>query len=179
MKLKSKIQGLLLAAMLVFGASQAAMADMISIGVSAPLKQTFKDADVEADGTSGYMLEVELPMMIGLGYESYTTKIKDDLLDVSLETAMYDVFYSLDLSLIKFTLGLGLGEAVMRGDLEPYYKIGRVTQTFWRIGIPFAPFFGMHVGQHGVNGKLEGDNGNTNTADIGSKVTSLGITIGF
>jgi len=181
---KTKVQALILAGMLIFGVSQAAMADMLSLGVSVPVKQDFKADDAEdVKSTSGFMLEVQLPVMVGLAYESYESKLdtsdEPTINDFSITTTMYDIFYTLDLSLVSFTLGAGVGETAVKGDLEKYFKKGKASQFFWRIGVPVMPLFSIHAGQHNVKSKIEGEEGVSMEMDVDSTVTVLGVSVGF
>lgn len=178
--IKNKVKALILASLLMMGMGHAAMADTLSVGVSVPVKQEFTDIKDDVKSTSGFMLEVQLPMMVGFGYESYESKLDmADNSDISIATTMYDVFYTLDLSLVSFTIGAGLGDVAIKGDYEAAYEKGKASQTFWRLGIPVMPLFSINVGQNNVKADIEGVAGNPDDVDARSTVTALGVSFGF
>jgi len=55
---------------------------LLNFSVGVPLSHTFtgkttSGSDMESDGVSGYFIQIGVPMLPGIGMDSYKTKIKD------------------------------------------------------------------------------------------------------
>ena len=72
--------------------STSAMAELFSVSAGIPLSQSFSSSDLDSSGTSGYMLHVNLPIVIGIGLESYESTIRTPT-GAKVSTMMFDVFY--------------------------------------------------------------------------------------
>ena len=90
---------------------------LINFSVGVPLSHTFtgkttSGADMESDGSpSGYFIQIGVPLLPGLGMDSYKTKVKCEGCDGDLLVAstMYNLYYLLPIPIINLTLGVGTG----------------------------------------------------------------------
>ena len=89
-KLISILLPLIFGFMLLFGSPL--KAELFSVSAGIPLSHDIKDENLDSDGVSGFFFHVKFPILVGVGLESYETKIKD--LDTKIGTTMYDIFLS-------------------------------------------------------------------------------------
>ncbi len=78
-----------------------------------PLSHSFSDSNVaESDGVSGYFIQVGVPLLPGLGMDSYETKLKCASCnkEQKISTSMYNLYYQLPIPIVNLTLGLGAGK---------------------------------------------------------------------
>ena len=92
--------------------STPAFAELFSVSAGVPFSHSFANTEVESDGVSGFFLAAKLPIMVGVGIESYKTKIKGTT--QKLATSMYDIFYQLPIPIVNLTLGLGMGSTELQ-----------------------------------------------------------------
>ena len=156
---------------------------LFTLSAGVPFSHSFNDTNVaESDGTSGVFLAAKLPIMVGVGLDMYDTKLKDST--KKLRTAMYDIFYQLPIPIVNLTLGLGLGSTELKCESCSIYDKGTATQWYTSVGIPFLPFFDVHLSLRRVSSKIK-----TNAAsgvtpkgteyDLGGTVAGIGIAFGF
>ena len=156
---------------------------LFTLSAGVPFSHSFNDTNVaESDGTSGVFLAAKLPILVGVGIEMYDTKLKDST--TKLRTAMYDIFYQLPIPIVNLTLGLGLGSTELKCESCSIYDKGTATQWYTSVGIPFLPFFDVHLSLRRVSSKIK-----TNAAsgsapkgteyDLGGTVAGIGIAFGF
>ncbi|MBC8257520.1 MAG: hypothetical protein H8E38_00740 [SAR324 cluster bacterium] len=168
---------------LIFTSSQAFALLSVSAGVPISHTITGKGNDgskIETDGVSGVFMHVSLPILVGLGIESYKTKIKSTS-TVELETSMYDIFYMLPIPVINLTVGLGAGSTELKCSIcSDAYDKGKATQWYASVGVPFLPFFDMHLSYRSVSSKIKikaayggGED------DFSGNVTGVGIMFSF
>ena len=170
--------------MLIFSSTQAFALFSFSVGV--PISQSFtaKNADgskvAESDGVSGVFMHASLPILVGLGVENYTTKIKGTS-PVDLATTMYDIFYLLPIPIINLTLGLGAGTTERQCTGWPAtYDKGKPTQWYASIGGPFFPFFDMHLSYRSLSSKMKFKTAaGGGEVDFSGNVTGVGIMFSF
>ncbi len=85
---------------------------LFNLSVGVPLSHSFSDANVaESDGVSGTFIQVGVPMLPGIGMDSYKTKIESDD-PFELETMIYNLYYLLPIPIINLTLGAGVEQFV-------------------------------------------------------------------
>ena len=156
---------------------------LINFSVGVPLSHTFtgKDTsgnDVESDGASGYFIQIGVPMLPGIGMDSYKTKLKCASCDkeLSVSTTMYNLYYLLPIPIINLTIGLGTGKTQLEyggvaGD------DGTATQFYTSIGVPLIPLFDIHLSYRSISSKIESTSGNDKGKkdDVGGSVMGLGI----
>ena len=160
---------------------------LINFSVGVPLSHTFtgKDTsgnDVESDGASGYFIQIGVPMLPGLGMDSYETKLKCTGCSKvpKLSTSMYNLYYLLPIPIINLTIGLGTGKTEYSyGGVA--IDDGAATQWYTSFGIPIIPLFDLHLSYRSISSKIEwttGDDKGTKS-DFGGSVMGLGIGFNF
>jgi hypothetical protein len=156
---------------------------LFTLSAGVPFSHSFNDTNVaESDGTSGVFLAAKLPILVGVGIEMYDTKLKDST--TKLRTAMYDIFYQLPIPIVNLTIGLGMGSTKLKCVGCKIYDKGTAAQWYTSVGIPFLPFFDVHLSLRRVSSKIK-----TNAAsgsapkgteyDLGGTVAGIGIAFGF
>ena len=153
---------------------------LFTLSAGVPFSHSFNDTNVaESDGTSGVFLAAKLPIMVGVGLDMYDTKLKDST--KKLRTAMYDIFYQLPIPIVNLTLGLGLGSTELKCESCSIYDKGTATQWYTSVGIPFLPFFDVHLSLRRVSSKIKTNaaSGGTPKGDLGGTVAGIGIAFGF
>ena len=160
---------------------------LINFSVGVPLSHTFtgKDTsgnDVESDGASGYFIQIGVPMLPGIGMDSYKTKLKCASCDkeLSVSTTMYNLYYLLPIPIVNLTIGLGTGKTQLEsggvaGD------DGTATQFYTSIGVPLIPLFDIHLSYRSISSKIESTSGDDKGKkdDVGGSVMGLGIGFNF
>ncbi len=160
---------------------QPAMAELFSISAGVPLSHSFSGTDssgnaYESDGVSGFFMHAKLPILVGVGVESYETKYKDSTM--TLGTTMYDIFYVLPIPFINLTLGLGAGQTELSNTGSSSYDTGSATQWYTSLGFPFIGIMDVHLSYRNVTSKIPGLSG-TAEMDASGTVTGVGVSIGF
>ena len=162
--------------------STPAFAELFSVSAGVPFSHSFANTKVESDGVSGFFLAAKLPIMVGVGIESYKTKIKGTT--QKLATSMYDIFYQLPIPIVNLTLGLGMGSTELQCVGCTIYDKGSATQWYTSVGIPFLPFFDVHLSLRRVSSKIKTNAASGGTPkgteyDVGGTVAGIGIAFGF
>lgn len=184
-----KIFPLLFSAMLIFSFGSSAQAEFFSISAGVPVVHNLSNADYDSDGVSGYLVHVKLPIMIGLGLESYETNIDhsaSNVSDAKLKTTMYDLFWLTPIPIINFSIGAGLGSAELTcnvddsadGSCSDYYDKGSVSQLWAQLGIPIFPFIDLHVSYHKITGDIKGK-GDVSDESVDGDLFAFGASIIF
>ena len=168
-----------------FLCSTSAFAELFSVSAGVPFSHSFADTKVaESDGVSGFFLAAKLPIMVGVGIESYKTKIKGNDKTKKLATSMYDIFYQLPIPIVNLTLGLGMGSTELQCGSCSTYDKGGATQWYTSVGIPIFPFFDVHLSLRRVSSKIKTNAASEDTPkgteyDVGGTVAGIGIAFGF
>ena len=162
--------------------STPSFAELFSVSAGVPFSHSFANSKVESDGVSGFFLAAKLPIMVGVGIESYKTKLKNST--ITLATSMYDIFYQLPIPIVNLPLGLGMGSTELQCGSCSTFDKGNATQWYTSVGIPILPFFDAHLSLRRVSSKIK-----TNAAsgvrpkgteyDLGGTVAGIGIAFGF
>jgi hypothetical protein len=156
---------------------------LLNFSVGVPLSHSFADTKVaESEGVSGYFIQIGVPMLPGLGMDSYETKLKctgcSKVLKIS--TSMYNLYYLLPIPIINLTIGLGTGKTE-----HSYGGVaiddGAATQWYTSFGIPIIPLFDLHLSYRSISSKIESTSGNDKGTkyDYGGSVMGLGIGFNF
>ena len=162
--------------------STPSFAELFSVSAGVPFSHSFANTEVESDGVSGFFLAAKLPIMVGVGIESYKTKIKGTT--QKLATSMYDIFYQLPIPIVNLTLGLGMGSTELQCVGCSIYDKGSATQWYTSVGIPFLPFFDVHLSLRRVSSKIKTNAASGGTPkgteyNVGGTVAGIGIAFGF
>ncbi len=130
------------------------------------------------DAPSGYLIGVQLPFAVGLGMDSYKTKLKES--EAKLGTDMYNIFYQLPIPVINLIIGLGFGnQALECTACADEYDKGSATQWYTSIGMPLIPLFDIHLSYRSITAKnIKGKFSLTKDDNSGS-VTGLGLAFNF
>ena len=166
-----------------FLCSTSAFAELFSVSAGVPFSHSFADTKTKSDGTRGVFLAAKLPIMVGVGLDMYDTKLKDST--KKLRTAMYDIFYQLPIPIVNLTIGLGLGSTELQCvDCSTTFDKGTATQWYTSVGIPFLPFFDVHLSLRRVSSKIKTNAASVGTPkgteyDVGGTVAGIGIAFGF
>ena len=165
----------LVASIMLFG--NTLRAEFFSISAGVPLSHDIADENISSDGVSGYFFHVKFPILVGVGLESYETKIKDSTTKIG--TTMYDIFYLLPIPIINLTVGLGAGETeLLCTTCSSKYDKGTATQFYTSLGIPFLGIMDAHLSYRSVNSTIKAKT-ESDEYKTGGNVIGAGISIGF
>ena len=162
--------------------STPSFAELFSVSAGVPFSHSFANTKVESDGVSGFFLAAKLPIMVGVGIESYKTKIKGTT--QKLATSMYDIFYQLPIPIVNLTLGLGTGSTELQCVGCSTFDKGSAFQWYTSVGIPFLPFFDVHLSLRRVSSKIKTNAASGGTPkgteyNVGGTVAGIGVAFGF
>jgi len=156
---------------------------LLNFSVGVPLSHSFADTKVaESEGVSGYFIQIGVPMLPGLGMDSYETKTKCEGCDKEqkISTTMYNLYYLLPIPIVNLTIGLGTGK------IQYYYggvagDDGAATQWYTSFGMPIMPLFDLHLSYRSISSKIESTSGSDKGTkyDFGGSVMGLGIGFNF
>ena len=156
---------------------------LLNFSVGVPLSHSYADTKVaESDGVSGYFIQIGVPMLPGLGMDSYETKLKcDGCAKVSkISSTMYNLYYLLPIPIVNLTIGVGTGKIQhsyggVAGD------DGAATQWYASFGMPIIPLFDLHLSYRSISSKMESTSGEDKGTknDFGGSEMGLGIGFNF
>jgi hypothetical protein len=186
---------------LISGFTSNVFAELFSFGVGIPVQHTFTSEweetgdNVESDGTSGAFVHVKFPIMLGVGFETYQTNLKepnDEVDDMSLTINMIDVFWLTPIPIINFTVGAGLGTTALNCEYadgnkcSDKYKdpsFASAYQWYLQLGYEFLPFLDAHVSYHNVTAKAtredDSDPDAGETSSFNGNVIGVGVSFIF
>ena len=156
---------------------------LLNFSVGVPLSHSFADTKVaESEGVSGYFIQIGVPMLPGLGMDSYETKLKCEGCDEvpKISTTMYNLYYLLPIPIVNLTIGVGTGK------IQYYWGSvagddAAATQWYTSFGIPIIPLFDLHLSYRSISSKIESTSGDDKGKkdDVGGNVMGLGIGFNF
>ena len=151
---------------------------LLNFSVGVPLSHSIDDSE----GVSGYFIQIGVPMLPGLGMDSYETKLKCTGCSKvpKLSTSMYNLYYLLPIPIINLTIGLGTGKTEYSyGGVA--IDDGAATQWYTSFGIPIIPLFDLHLSYRSISSKLESTSGDDKGTkyDLGGNIMGLGIGFNF
>ena len=161
---------------------------LINFSVGIPLSHTFTGKynggdEVKSDGVSGYFIQIGVPILPGIGMDSYKTKLKVDgaTEQHEVETSIYNLYYLLPIPVINITLGAGVGSTEIKfSGSEKYFDKGPATQVYASLGFPIIPLFDLHLSYRSVSSKIKiKDSAGGGEHDMGGNVMGLGIGFNF
>ena len=151
---------------------------LLNFSVGVPLSHSFADTKVaESDGVSGYFIQIGVPMLPGLGMDSYETKLKCTGCSKvpKISTSMYNLYYLLPIPIINLTIGIGTGKTEYSyGGVA--IDDGAATQWYTSFGIPIIPLFDLHLSYRSISSKLVSTSAEY---DLGGNIMGLGIGFNF
>ena len=130
------------------------------------------------DAPSGFLIGVQLPFAMGLGIDSYKTKLKET--EVKLATDMYNIFYQLPIPVINLIIGLGTGNQALECDgCADAFDKGSATQWYTSIGFPILPLFDIHLSYRSITSKNINIKESDTKLDFSGSVTGVGFAFNF
>ena len=155
---------------------------LLSVSVGVPLSHTFtgKESDgteIKSDGVSGAFIQVGVPILPGIGIDSYKTKLKDKTPTVELATMIYNLYYLLPIPIINLTLGGGVGSTELQCSTCAAFDKGSASQWYASFGMPIIPLFDLHLSYRSVSSKIKIISGGEH--DLSGNVMGLGIGFNF
>ena len=160
---------------------------LLNFSVGVPLSHTFTGkfsdgTELESDGASGYFIQIGVPMLPGIGMDSYKAQVKCPSCDnpFYVSTTMYNLYYLLPIPIINLTIGLGTGKSQYESEGQAGDD-GTATQFYTSIGVPIIPLFDIHLSYRSVSSKIESTSGRDKGEkdDVGGNVMGLGIGFNF
>ena len=158
---------------------------LINFSVGVPLSHTFTGKydggdEVKSDGVSGTFVQIGVPILPGIGMDSYKTGLKvlpgEEAVD--LETSIYNLYYLLPIPVINITLGAGVGSTELKCSYcATWFDKGSATQVYASLGFPIIPLFDLHLSYRSVSSKVKIKTGGEH--DFGGNVMGLGIGFNF
>ena len=155
---------------------------LINFSVGVPLSHTitgkYSDGtEIKSEGVSGTFIQVGVPMLPGIGMDSYKTKIESDD-PFELETMIYNLYYLLPIPIINLTLGVGTGSTTFKcSGCDAYFDKGSASQWYASFGMPIIPLFDLHLSYRSVSSKIKIKSGGEH--DLSGNVMGLGIGFNF
>ena len=154
---------------------------LLSVSVGMPMGHTITDKTIHLagyDAPSGFLIGVQLPIAMGLGIDSYKTKLKET--EVKLGTDMYNIFYQLPIPVINLIIGLGFGnQALECTTCADDFDKGSATQWYTSIGMPLIPLFDIHLSYRSITSKNIKIKGTELKDDNSGSVTGIGLAFNF
>ena len=154
---------------------------LLNFSVGVPLSHTFTGkyndgTEVKSDGVSGAFIQVGVPLLPGIGMDSYKTKLKDQTPTIEVATMIYNLYYLLPIPIINLTLGVGVGSTELQcGDCTAK---GSASQWYASFGMPIIPLFDLHLSYRSVSSKIKNKSGSMEH-DVSGNVMGLGIGFNF
>ena len=155
---------------------------LINFSVGVPLSHTITGkasdgSEIKSEGVSGTFIQVGVPMLPGIGMDSYKTKIESDD-PFELETMIYNLYYLLPIPIINLTLGVGTGSTTFKcSGCDAYFDKGSASQWYASFGMPIIPLFDLHLSYRSVSSKIKIIRGGEH--DFSGNVMGLGIGFNF
>ena len=154
---------------------------LLNFSFGVPLSHTFTGKystgeEVKSDGVSGAFIQVGVPLLPGIGMDSYKTKLKDQTPTIEVATMIYNLYYLLPIPIINLTLGVGVGSTeVQCGNCTAK---GSASQWYASFGMPIIPLFDLHLSYRSVSSKVKNESGSMEH-DVSGNVMGLGIGFNF
>ena len=156
---------------------------LINFSVGVPLSHTITGknndgSEIKAKGVSGTFIQVGVPMLPGIGMDSYKTKLESDA-PFELETMIYNLYYLLPIPIINLTLGVGTGSTTFKcSGCDAYFDKGSASQWYASFGMPIIPLFDLHLSYRSVSSKIKTKSGSIEH-DLSGNIMGLGIGFNF
>ena len=161
---------------------------LLNFSVGVPLSHTITGKmkggeKIEPDGVSGTFIQIGVPVLPGIGIDSYKTKIKanagNNNIAHDLSTTIYNLYYLLPIPIINLTLGVGAGSTELQcSDCSSVFDKGSASQWYASFGMPIIPLFDLHLSYRSVSSKIKQKSGSLEH-DFSGNVMGLGIGFNF
>ena len=157
---------------------------LLNFSFGVPLSHTFtgkysNGEEVKSDGVSGAFIQVGVPLLPGIGMDSYKTKLKDNTPTVEVATMIYNLYYLLPIPIINLTLGVGVGSTELQcSDCAARFDKGSASQWYASFGMPIIPLFDLHLSYRSVSSKIK-NKSDSDEHDLSGNVMGLGIGFNF
>ena len=154
---------------------------LLNFSVGVPLSHTITGknndgSEIKAKGVSGTFIQVGVPMLPGIGIDSYKSKLEDDVTE--LATMIYNLYYLLPIPIINLTLGAGVGSTELQCETcAASLDKGTANQWYVSFGMPIIPLFDLHLSYRSVSSKIKIISGGEH--DLSGNVMGLGIGFNF
>jgi len=154
---------------------------LINFSVGVPMSHTITGktndgSEIKAKGVSGTFIQVGVPMLPGIGIDSYKTKLEDSTIE--LATMIYNLYYLLPIPIINLTIGAGVGSTEFQCDTcSGVFDKGTANQWYVSFGLPIIPLFDLHLSYRSVSSKMKIISGGEH--DLSGNVTGVGIGFNF
>ena len=154
---------------------------LINFSVGVPMSHTITGktndgSEIKAKGVSGTFIQVGVPMLPGIGIDSYKTKLEDSTTE--LATMIYNLYYLLPIPIINLTLGAGVGSTELQCETcAASLDKGTANQWYVSFGMPIIPLFDLHLSYRSVSSKIKIISGGEH--DLSGNVMGLGIGFNF
>jgi hypothetical protein len=154
---------------------------LINFSVGVPMSHTItgkqKDgSETKTDGVSGTFIQVGVPMLPGIGIDSYKTKLENSTTEVA--TMIYNLYYLLPIPVINLTIGAGVGSTELQcKNCSSSFDKGTANQWYVSFGMPIIPLFDLHLSYRSVSSKIKIISGGEH--DLSGNVTGVGIGFNF
>ena len=153
---------------------------LINFSVGVPMSHTITGktndgSEIKAKGVSGTFIQVGVPMLPGIGIDSYKTKLEDSTTE--LATMIYNLYYLLPIPIINLTLGVGVGSTELQCSTCAAFDKGSASQWYASFGMPIIPLFDLHLSYRSVSSKINSISGGEH--DFSGNVMGLGIGFNF
>ena len=157
---------------------------LLNFSVGVPLSHTITGKmkggeKIETDGVSGAFIQIGVPVLPGIGIDSYKTKLKDQTPTIEVATMIYNLYYLLPIPIINLTLGVGVGSTELQCSwCAAAFDKGSASQWYASFGMPIIPLFDLHLSYRSVSSKAKNKSG-SDEHDLGGNVMGLGIGFNF
>ena len=154
---------------------------LINFSVGVPMSHTITGknndgSEIKAKSVSGTFIQVGVPMLPGIGIDSYKTKLEDSTTE--LATMIYNLYYLLPIPIINLTLGAGVGSTELQcSTCAASFDKGTANQWYVSFGMPIIPLFDLHLSYRSVSSKIKIISGGEH--DLSGNVMGLGIGFNF
>ena len=154
---------------------------LINFSVGVPMSHTITGknndgSEIKAKSVSGTFIQVGVPMLPGIGIDSYKTKLEDSTTE--LATMIYNLYYLLPIPIINLTLGAGVGSTELQCETcAASLDKGTANQWYVSFGMPIIPLFDLHLSYRSVSSKIKIISGGEH--DLSGNVMGLGIGFNF
>ena len=159
---------------------------LLNFSVGVPLSHTFtgkysNGEEVKSDGVSGAFIQVGVPMLPGIGMDSYKTKLKDNTPTIEVATMIYNLYYLLPIPIINLTVGVGTGSTELQcSTCAALFDKGSASQWYASFGMPIIPLFDLHLSYRSVSSKIKIKSiAGGGEHDLSGNVMGLGIGFNF